>query len=145
MSQSEPVLYHARPVYWRVHPLQLLFAIVAIGLGGVLPGIFKDSRLWALPAAVVVVVITQWIKSYLTRLTVTATRVTLRKGILTKRIEEVRIVDIRNITIDQRLLQRMLDIGDLGLSTAGQADVELEIANIPRPWQAKEAIDSARG
>lgn len=71
-------------------------------------------------------------------------RVTLRKGILSKNINEVYHSDVRNVKVNQNLFQRMFKVGTIGISTAGQSDVEILVSGIPHPEKVKEIIDNHR-
>ena len=86
-----------------------------------------------------------WLDCIGTRLTITDRRIILRKGILSKRINEVRHVDIRNVRVSQGLLQRLLDVGKLELSTAAQAGIELAVSGIPHPNAAADIVRHYQG
>ncbi len=57
---------------------------------------------------------------------------------------EVLIQDIRNIQINQGPLQRITDAGKIGISSAAQSDIEIEVQGIPNPKRVKAIIDKCR-
>lgn len=78
------------------------------------------------------------------RLEITSRRIFDKQGLLSKRINEVRIQDIRDMQVIQSFPERLLGVGRLSISTAGQSDYEIEIADIPSPNKVREVIDLYR-
>jgi len=85
-----------------------------------------------------------WLTCLCTTLTITTNRSTLRRGLLSKSITEVWHRDVRNVQLSQSLLQRIFGVGEIGISSAGQGGVELQVAGIPGPARVKRAIDEYR-
>ena len=52
--------------------------------------------------------------------------------------------NVRNIQVRQSFLQRMFNVGWIGISSAGQSGVEIEVNGIPDPERVKEIIDEHR-
>ncbi len=79
-------------------------------------------------------------------LTVDSRGIEMRRGILGLRqhIMRVRFEDIRGVEVDQTLLERILNVGTLGIGTAAQSDVEIYIDGIPAPLELKEMIQSEK-
>ena len=128
MAADEQVLYESHPSMFRNHPVLFIFCIIliaAFGLGLVL------LLIW-------------WIQTLGTTLTVTNEQTTLRKGILSKYTNDVFHENVRNIQIRQSFLQRILSVGWIGISSAGQSGVEIEVNGIPDPDRIKEIIDEQR-
>jgi uncharacterized membrane protein YdbT with pleckstrin-like domain len=71
-------------------------------------------------------------------------RVTLERGVVSKCYREFLAKDIRSLDIDQSLLARMVDIGDLTVSTAATVDPSEEIEGVPNPKQVRELILAQR-
>jgi membrane protein YdbS with pleckstrin-like domain len=70
--------------------------------------------------------------------------VVLRKGILFKETSDVLIQDICNIQISQGPFQRLTNAGKIGISSAGQSDIEIEVQGILDPAGVKTTIDKSR-
>lgn len=85
-----------------------------------------------------------WLQCKCTTLSITQDRTILRKGILSKHTNEVFHCDVRNIQIKQSLFQRLFKTGYIGISSAGQSGVEIEVHGIPHPDRAKAVIDNYR-
>ena len=126
-EHGEKVLYEESPSMARNHPVW--FGVTCL-LCLVVVGLFIFAA-W-------------YIKCKGTTLTITNDRTTCRRGILSKSITEVWHQDIRNVQLDQTFLQRILDVGTIGISSAGQADLEIQVTGIPQPERVKEIIDTHR-
>jgi len=78
-------------------------------------------------------------------LTVTDKRTILRKGILSKYTNEVFHSSVRNIEINQSIMQRIFGVGDISVaSSSGQPDLEIVVHGIPDPETVKQLINKYR-
>lgn len=66
--------------------------------------------------------------------------VRLERGLFSKCYREFMIRDIRAIDIDQSFLARLVDIGDLNISTAATVDAAETIKAIPHPKAIRDLI-----
>jgi len=48
------------------------------------------------------------------------------------------------VQLDQTFFQRIFDVGKIGISSAGQADLEISVTGIPQPERVKDLIDRYR-
>ena len=97
---QEETLYEEHPAMFRGHPVAFILGVI---LCFVLVGI-PIMAIWKL-------------QTTNTTLTVTNERTRLRKGILSKHTSDVRHSDVRNVKVSQRLLQRMMGVGSVGISS----------------------------
>jgi uncharacterized membrane protein YdbT with pleckstrin-like domain len=123
----ERTLYTAHPAMFRKAPIEFCLLVITIPIGIGLLGLV----VW-------------WLKSLGTTLTVTDQRSILRTGLLSRSTTEVFHMDIRNVQLRQSLFQRLFDVGYIGISSAGQAGVELEVYGIPGPYKLKEQLHQLR-
>jgi hypothetical protein len=123
-KNADAVLYRASPAMFRNAPIRfVLTCCLCLFLIGI------------------PIMIVWWLTCKCTEITITDSKVILREGILSKNLNEVRHSHIRNVLLRQSFLQRIFDVGWIGLSTAGQSGMELEIGGIPSPAHAKAIID----
>lgn len=127
MDSSERVLYESHPAMFGNHPIYFILCVLLIPVGIGL-----------------VLLLAWWIQVLGTTLTVTNEQTTLRKGILSKHTNDVFHGNVRNIQVRQSFLQRMFNVGWVGISSAGQAGVEIDINGIPDPNTVKDIIDDHR-
>lgn len=72
-------------------------------------------------------------------------RVTLERGIFNKCYQDFNPKDIRSIDVDQNFFQRMVNIGDLTLSTAATVEAAEQLKSIPDPRGVRDLIIAQRG
>jgi len=125
---KEKTEYQSHPSMFRSNPIGFILAlvlIVAVGLG-------------------LLILLVWWLKCLGTTLIVTNKKTTLRRGILSKHINEVYHSDVRNVQVSQTMFQRMFGVGAIGISSAGQGGVEIRVSGLPAPAKIKDIIDRHR-
>jgi len=149
--EGEKVLYEAHPSMFRNHPFWFLLILLLCIIGFAFPFLgIETSWLTKLVGVLIPLVIglgfyfIWWLKCKATTLTVTTERTSCRRGILSKAITEVWHQDIRNVQLNQSFLQRVLDVGKIGISSAAQSGLEISVSGIPRPDEVKQLIDQHR-
>jgi len=148
---GERILYEAHPSMFRNHPIWFILTCLLCVSGLLLPFLPFETR-WSTKAIEILVPLliglgvffVWWLKIKGTTLTVTTERTSCRRGILSKAITEVWHQDIRNVQLNQSFLQRILNVGTIGISSAGQNEVEVNVSGIPDPERVKQAIDEHR-
>lgn len=141
-----------RPALIRAHPfstLGLWTLIVASLVGLIYFGMVQRSGPWGITSGVVLILslaaMGTWkLISLAETLEITNKRSILRRGILSKATTEVVHDDIRNFQITQSFLQRVLGVGTIGISSAGQDAVEIVMHDAARPEEVRKIIDLYR-
>ena len=125
--EDEHTLYESNPSMFRNRPVEFVVtAILCLGVVGL------------------VMMFVWWLKCKGTTLTVTNKRTSLRRGILSKSINEVWHSDVRNVLLKQSFFQRIFGVGMIGVSSAGQSGMEISVSGIPDPDRVKQLIDERR-
>ena len=100
---------------------------------------FRNNPVWfviCLLLSIVVVGLILFLIWYLqtraTTLIVTNEQTTLRKGLLSKETNDVFHENVRNIQVKQSFFQRLMNVGYIGISSSGQAGLEIEINGLSR-------------
>jgi uncharacterized membrane protein YdbT with pleckstrin-like domain len=119
---SEDWLYDEHPAMFRAHPL--LFVLLLISVVGILA-----IGIW-------------WILHKGERLALSEREVLLERGLLSKQRTEVSLSSIRSVRITQSLGQRMFDVGNVELFSAGDY-AEIAIKSMPHPGRIRD-IAAAR-
>ncbi len=121
----------------------LLCVLVAIGIAAYLLAIHnEDERLWALlaiPALGLLILAVRHMRRRLIKLTVLDDRLRYETGLLSKSTRTMELTKIQDVRVDQKLGQRMLDIGDLSLETAGESS-RIVMRSIDNPHAAADKI-----
>lgn len=66
--------------------------------------------------------------------------VRIRKGIFNIRVVRAHYEDITDIGIDQNILQRIMNYGEIGINTSGTEAVELVMRGVMRPFKIEHVI-----
>jgi uncharacterized membrane protein YdbT with pleckstrin-like domain len=81
----------------------------------------------------------RWLRRRSTRAYIAGDRLRYEVGLMSKSTRTIQISNIQDVRVNQSLFQRMLNIGDLWLETAGQSS-RLEIPNIDHPQQVADDL-----
>ena len=123
-----------------------------IALAAVLPllfimAIFWGERYFSAPHLRVVLVVMAAVFVYLVfvvvfrryswRYTIDDKTIESRQGVIARKVQSIRIQDLRNINVRQSLIQRLLGIGNVEFSSAGGADVEVVFYGVSDPMAVK--------
>ena len=149
-AESERTLCQARPSWKNVYEGMTIAVVIAVAVGVFIGFAREDAyhgfMVFAFLAVVsgALLVVTAWINRLGTVLIITNKRCILQKGIVSRSTTEVRHVDIRNIQVNQGIINRILNVGHIGISSAGQSDVEIKVSGLSDPTGVRNLIDSQR-
>lgn len=145
-----------RPAMFRSRPMMfclLWMLLLAGGAGSVYFGMMSRGNqytqwLWV-PSVLLILMASVSLISWRIRtlgesLRVTNKRTIQRRGLFSKATSEVLHDNIRNITISQSFWERIWRVGTIGIASAGQEGIEIQIASIPSPDKVREVIDLYR-
>lgn len=98
---------------------------------------------WLIPAVVLILTI---IRIYNVRYKVDQRGIEMRLGILSfhQRINRLRFEDIRNIEIEQTIVQRVLNTGRVEVSTAATGTIEIIMEGIAAPNEVRSMLERER-
>jgi len=86
-----------------------------------------------------------WVITALGRsIEITNKRTMERRGIVRRATSEVLHDHVRNIQINQSVMNRIMNVGRIGISSSGQDGIEIEMRDLPKPDRLKEVIDAYR-
>ena len=131
-----------------VHPstkmIQLSYVLwiaVAIGIVAVRQfyAVNNIEYAFAVPILGIVWSAAKHIKRLYTTLSIVGSKLSFEEGILSRSARNMDIAKIQDVRVDQTLGQRMMNLGNLTLETAGETG-SLTMPNIDRPRNVAEAI-----
>ena len=70
--------------------------------------------------------------------------VVARVGVIARSVSQVRVADIRGMSLRQSLVGRLLNYGDVVVGTAATADAEIVMRSVSSPSKVIDAIDALR-
>jgi hypothetical protein len=149
IPSSERVIVTARETMGRNAPLKLVFllalATAPLAILKVEPALRENYvPISACSVLGMLLLLSWWLDCLGHRLVVTDRRTIFRKGLLSKFTNEILHSHVRNIQINQSVFQRLMHVGSIGISSSGQAGIEIFIRGIPNPYNVKSIIDQYR-
>ena len=112
-------------------------AIVFFAVSGVL-GVGAFVVLFALTLVV------GFIKRTATDYMISNQRLYIRRGIISKHVQQTRIDRVQNVNTDQSLRERLLRVGTVDFDTAGTDDSDFRFVGISNPSAIAAAVDRAQ-
>jgi len=148
----EQRVFKVRRCWFRSRPFRFALALLVLvaSLVGILwVAIFNKSDWWYLltvPAALIAsgFLAWWWIDRLGAAFEVTTKRTVMHRGFFSKSTSEVVHDNIRNIQVTQSLIQRILGVGRIGISSAGQDGIEISVNHLRNPGKLREIIDLYR-
>ncbi|MHC4452580.1 MAG: PH domain-containing protein [Planctomycetota bacterium] len=153
-GDRETPIRTVRPSMFRAHPVRGLVVALLI-LGGLVmalaSGLSETVAGWILwPGLLALAVGLVWLLFWWVRTTlwirveISNKRTVRYEGIIRRHSTEVLHDHVRSVDIQQNFVQRLFNVGYIGIDSAGQDQIEIEIRDIPGPYQVKEIIDRYR-
>ena len=78
-----------------------------------------------------------------TRYELTTQRLRIVRGVLSKRLEEIELVRVRDTKVDQNPAERALNIGDVTILSNDPSTPSITLNNVPKPIEVRELIRTA--
>jgi len=154
-KEDEEEILRMHPSMFRESPflfvLYLLLPVVVLGFiparsmyADQLPA-FLTSIPWyvllILAAAATYPIFSWWIEVLSRTLIITNKKTRLRRGLLSRDVNEVYHEHVRNVKINQNIIQRLTDVGEVNISSAGQSGVEITFRGVHNPERVNEIIN----
>jgi hypothetical protein len=149
---AEQDVLTVNPAAFRERPVQtlVLAGLILAGLTGLIMFTGEASQGFAfaalvafsalVTAAAALLLAGRFALSKFESLTVTTQRSVWARGVINRRSSEVQHDDIRNIQVQQDLVQRLVGAGTIAISSAGQDDMEIVVQGIANPHRVIETI-----
>ena len=145
LHPGEQILFEGHPS-WRGLLSFYIGGIAGALVIALIVALVGSTVLAVLAAAVLiaVVILAGLIKRMATDYTISTQRLYIRRGILSKRVQQTRIDRVQNVNTEQSFRQRLLGVGTVDFDTAGTDDSEFRFLGIDHPGRVVEAVDKAQ-
>lgn len=141
---NEQDLWQGRQSFKTMYPTFVLWFVVAAVVVGL--SIYQWSTAgagWSLGAMVVVLLLmvmrTLW-RIASTSYRITTQRLFIRRGILTQTVDQTELLRVDDVKMKQTLLERVLGIGSVDVSSSDRSDGFLTLSGIAEPAKVAEHI-----
>lgn len=142
LNPGEVVIFEGRPS-WRsilgFYFLGLLAAAAAFAIGL----LAADAGIGAAAggAVLLIVLLWGWLKRFHTRYAITNRRLHIRRGILSRDIEETRLERVQDVKVSQGLGQRILGVGTVDFGTSAESGAGFRFEGIANPDYVARQVD----
>ena len=134
---------------WRAILGFYLKGILVAAVVGVIAKLFGASSGTVFLIVLVVVALTVligFVKRVATTYTITNRRLNIKRGIVSREIQETRLERVQNVNYRQSVYQRLvMQIGDVDFDTAATDDYNFVFAGVADPAEVVHRVDQATG
>ena len=151
LSPGEQVIFQGHPSWRAILGFYLkgtlITAIVAAIVAAVTSitgdGVDKALVTIIVIAGVAITILVGFIKRVSTTYTITNRRLNIKRGIISREVQETRLERVQNVNYDQSVFQRAMQIGDVDFDTAAGDDYNFIFAGVAQAEAVVEQVDSA--
>jgi uncharacterized membrane protein YdbT with pleckstrin-like domain len=147
LSPGERVIFQGHPS-WRAIIGFYLKGILIAAIAGVLFELFgadSGTVFLVVLAIVALTVLAGFVKRVATTYTITDRRLNIRRGIVSREVQETRLERVQNVNYRQSIYQRLVQIGDVDFDTAAGDDYNFVFAGVADPGDVVHRVDQATG
>jgi len=143
--EVEQTVWQGRPSAKGMAGLGFMLAVIIIAL--IVVSFVVDSTLvkkWVIPIAVLAVFLFGcWklvVLKYSKRYRLSTQRFFIERGILGRNFDEIELIRVDDVSVKQGLFQRLLQIGDVVVTSTDSSDPTFLISSVAIPQEIKEHI-----
>ena len=147
LSPGERVIFEGHPS-WRAILGFYLKGILLAAIVGVIARLFDVSSATVFLIVLVIIgltVLVGFVKRVATTYTITDRRLNIKRGIVSREIQETRLERVQNVNYRQSVYQRVMQIGDVDFDTAATDDYNFVFAGVADPGDVVHSVDQATG
>ena len=147
LSPGEQVIFQGHPS-WRAILGFYLKGILIAAIVGVLAKLFGAGSGTVFLIVLVIVALTVligFVKRVATTYTITDRRLNIKRGIVSREIQETRLERVQNVNYRQSVYQRLMQIGDVDFDTAAGDDYNFVFYGVADPSDIVHRVDQATG
>ena len=151
LHPGEQVLYEGHPSWRSIVDFYvrgiLLTALIclavalisSLGEGGADEGLVTIIAL----VGVALTILIGFVKRVATSYTITDRRLHIKRGIVSRTIQETRLERVQNVNYHQTVIQRVLQVGDVDFDTAAGDDYNFVFGGVAEPADVVHMVDQA--
>jgi uncharacterized membrane protein YdbT with pleckstrin-like domain len=147
LSPGEQVIFEGHPSWRAILGFYLKGVLVAAIIGGIAKLFGASSATVFLVVLVLLglTVLIGFVKRVATTYTITNRRLNIKRGIVSREIQETRLERVQNVNYRQSVYQRIMQIGDVDFDTAATDDYNFVFSGVADPGDVVHRVDQATG
>jgi uncharacterized membrane protein YdbT with pleckstrin-like domain len=147
LSPGERIIFEGHPS-WRAILGFYLKGILLAAVVGVIARLLDVSSATVFLIVLVIIgltILVGFVKRVATTYTITDRRLNIKRGIVSREIQETRLERVQNVNYRQSVFQRVMQIGDVDFDTAATDDYNFVFAGVADPGDVVHSVDQATG
>ena len=146
LHPGERVIFEGHPSWRAILGFYLKGLLVAVILGVIANLIWGNGTAFLVILVVLALtVLIGFVKRVATTYTITDRRLNIKRGIVSKEVQETSLERVQNVNYRQSVYQRLMQIGDVDFDTAASDDYNFIFAGVADPGEVVHAVDEATG
>ncbi len=147
LSSGEQVIFQGHPSWRAILGFYLKGLVVAAVIGAIakLAGASSGTVFLIVLVVLGLTVLIGFVKRVATTYTITTRRLNIKRGIISREIQETRLERVQNVNYRQSVYQRLMQIGDVDFDTAATDDYNFVFAGVADPGDVVHSVDQATG
>jgi uncharacterized membrane protein YdbT with pleckstrin-like domain len=147
LSQDERIIFQGHPSWRAILGFYLKGVVIAIVLGIIAKLVSSTATVFIVVlVALALTVAIGFLKRWATTYTITTRRLNIKRGIISREIQETRLERVQNVNTSQSVYQRVMRIGDVDFDTAASGgDYDFIFYGVADPQDVVHQVDRATG
>lgn len=145
LHSGEKIIFEGRPSWRSILGFYVVGLVVAI-VAGVIAKVADETGTGVLAFVVIfaLVVVVGFLKRIGTSYTITSERLHIRRGLLSRSVQQTKLERVQNVNTEQSFFERILQIGTVDFDTAGTDDSDFTFSGVAQPEEVVKAVDVAQ-
>jgi uncharacterized membrane protein YdbT with pleckstrin-like domain len=146
-SPGERVIFQGHPS-WRAILGFYLKGVLIAAIAGAVAKLFSAAAgtvFLIVLATIALTVLIGFVRRVATTYTITDRRLNIKRGIVSREVQETRLERVQNVNYRQSVYQRVMRIGDVDFDTAATDDYNFVFAGVAGPAEVVHRVDQATG
>jgi uncharacterized membrane protein YdbT with pleckstrin-like domain len=150
LDAGERVIFEGHPSWRAILAFYLRGLLISVAAGIVVAiatriggDVDKGLVFAVVLVALVLTVLVGFIKRVTTTYTITDRRLNIKRGIISREVQQTRLERVQNVNYNQTFFQRMLQVGDVDFDTAGSGDYDFSFDGVADPEVVVKKVDEA--
>ncbi len=148
LSEGEQIIFQGHPSWRAILGFYLKGLVIAIVLGVIakLVGAGSGTVFLIVLVVLALTLLAGFLKRWATTYTITSRRLNIKRGIVSREIQETRLERVQNVNYSQSVYQRLMRIGDVDFDTAASGgDYDFIFYGVADPGDVVHRVDQATG
>jgi uncharacterized membrane protein YdbT with pleckstrin-like domain len=144
LREGEHIIFEGHPSWRAILSFYLKALVIALMAGAI--GWLAVSSGTGIAVALgvfLVAVIVGFVRRMATTYSITNQRLRIRRGLVSRNVQETRVDRIQNVNTDQGVLERILQVGTVDYDTAGPDDADFAFAGVGQPEKVARKVEQA--